>query len=381
MLFTNLSLKAKRILVTRVVCVSWLVAKSISWKLWLAYRLFPVVPPFDFLFVPQAVHLIFYIISLSCIAAVLIFPSKRILLLSVILIELLSCSLDQNRWQSWEYQYIFIMVAILINRRNEINALHSIAFIFISTYFFSGLSKINPGFSGYVQRELVSFGIFKVRDSYFYNLVIYHAGYLAGVIEMLLAAGLLFKRTLKAAAVLLICMHLGILILLGPLGVNYNIIIWPWNIGMIICIYLLFLNGDYFILSIISLKAGFNKVFILFFGLLPFLNFFGYWDYFLSSSLYSFKPPQMYICIHDTVRTHALSTFFIKNKHTFICDNSSTLLNVQSWSMQEMAVPAYPEIRVYKKIKDHLLSRYPNMQATFIIYKYAGGEIKRTELK
>lgn len=379
--FTNLSPKAKTILVTRIICLCWLVAKIISSKLWLADRIFPVIPPFDFLHVSQAVHLIFYVISLACIAAILIFPSKRILLFSVIVVELISCSLDQNRWQSWEYQYIFIILVLLINRKKERVALNSIAFIFISIYFFSGLSKMNVAFSQYLQHQLVSLGIFKVKSSYSYNLLLYHLGYLLGLIEMLLGIGLSFKRTMKVAAILLICMHLGILIFLGPFGINYNAIIWPWNVAIILCIYQLFINRNSVVLSLRALTTGFNKIFVLVFGLLPLLNFFGYWDYFLSSSLYSYKPPQMYICIHNTEYNKALSPFYSTKVNTFMCDSNSTLLSIWSWSMQEMNVPAYPEIRVYKKLKDQLLLRYPNMHATFIVFEYKYGETKRIELK
>lgn len=371
----------KKIIVTQLICFSWLLAKIISWKLWLASRFFPVVPPLNFLFAPPAVHVLFFILSLSCIAALLIFPTNKILQSCVIIIELLSCSLDQNRWQSWEFQYIFIVLALLINRRNERNALSTIAFIFISCYFFSGLGKMNAGFSGYLQRELVSLGIFKAKNSYSYNLLLYHIGYLLGLIEILLGIGLAFRQTNKAAAILLICMHLGILALLGPIGINYNVIIWPWNIAMILCIYVLFIRRETLIISFYFFRKGINTIFILFFGILPFLNFFGSWDYFLSSSLYTYKPPEMYICINDAGKNKVLLPFTNDKQNIFICDSNSVVLNVRTWSMKEMNVPAYPEIRVYKKIKEQILSRYPGMKATFIIYEYVDGRKIKTELK
>lgn len=380
MFFITYSLQ-KKIIVTRLICFSWLLAKIISYKVWLASRLFPVVPPFDFLFAPQAVHVLFFILSLSCIAALLILPTNKILQWAVIIIELLSCSLDQNRWQSWEYQYIFLVLALLINRRNDRNALNTIAFIFISVYFFSGLGKMNAEFSGYLQRELVFLGIFKAKSSYSYNLLLYHLGYLFGLIEMLLGIGLAFRQTNKAVAFLLICMHLGILALLGPFGINYNVIIWPWNTAMILCLCVLFISGKPATFSFYFLKTGFNKIFIIFFGFLPFLNFFGYWDYFLSSSLYTYKPPEMYICIQDAGKNKALIPFTDNKQNLFICDSNSTLLNVWKWTMKEMNVPAYPEIRVYRKIKQQLLSRYPGMKATFIIYEYVDGRKRKTELK
>src|ERR1019366_5120531 len=112
MSFSNLSVVSKKIIITRLICFFWLVAKAISWKVWLADRVFPIVPPFNFLFVPSFIHLVLFIFSLSALLALFIFPSKRFLLISVIIIEVFSCLLDQNRWQPWEYQYIFIIIAL-----------------------------------------------------------------------------------------------------------------------------------------------------------------------------------------------------------------------------------------------------------------------------
>ena len=125
----NLSIVSKKIIVTRIICFFWLIAKVMSWKVWLAERLFPIVPPFNFLFVPSVVHLVLFIFSLVTLLALFIFPSKKLLLISVIVIEILSCVLDQNRWQPWEYQYIFIILALVINFKDDKNAISSITFI------------------------------------------------------------------------------------------------------------------------------------------------------------------------------------------------------------------------------------------------------------
>src|SRR6266404_7860670 len=115
MSFFNLSFVSKKIIATRLLCFFWLIAKAISCKVWLADRLFPIVPPFKFLFVPSFVHLVLLIFSLSALLVLFIFPSKRFLQISVLIIEVLACLLDQNRWQPWEYQYIFIIIALVIN--------------------------------------------------------------------------------------------------------------------------------------------------------------------------------------------------------------------------------------------------------------------------
>ena len=366
---------------TRLICFFWIIAKIISWKVWLANRLFPVVPPFNFLFVPSFIHTVLFILSLVTLFVLLLFPLKKKIQISVIVIELLSCLLDQNRWQPWEYQYIFIILALIINYKNEKNTVSVIAFTLIALYFFSGISKFNLVFSKHLQNQISTELFFSKSNSYLYNLFIYHAGYLAAFIETVLGIGLFFNRTKKAAAIFLIIMHLLLLIILGSLGINYNAIIWPWNIVMIFLLYIIFISNSTTSINLQILNKGWNRLFIAFLGILPFFNFFGYWDFYLSSSLYSYRTPDMYICIHKQGSSKVLKNFFSLNKNKFLCDSNSTLINILSWSVKEIDVPPYPEVRIYKSIKEQLIKRYPDMNASFIVFTYVNGKKVITELK
>ena len=300
---------------------------------------------------------------------------------SVIIIEVLSCLLDQNRWQPWEYQYIFIIITLVINYKNDTDALAIIAFIFAAIYFYSGLGKMNAVFSQSIQHALTRSGIFHASNSYLYNFLVYHSGYASGITELSLSIGLFFQRTKKIAAIFLILMHILILVLFGPFGINYDIIIWPWNIAMILLLYILFISKQPASIQFKSIKKGWNKIIIILFGILPALNFFGYWDFFLSSSLFSTKPTDMYICINKPRSSKELQPFIVLNKNKTLCDSNSLIINVRTWSFQELMVPAYPELRVYKNIKSQLLKRYPDMEATFVIFLYTNGQKKRIELK
>ncbi|MGH2649100.1 MAG: MauE/DoxX family redox-associated membrane protein [Ginsengibacter sp.] len=381
MALSNLSIASKKIIVTRLICFFWIVAKIISWKVWLAGRLFPIVPPFNFLYVPSFVHVALFIFSFVALITLFIFPTNKLLLVSVAAIEILSCLLDQNRWQPWEYQYIFIIIALLINYKNDMNALSIMAFIFAAIYFYSGLSKINVDFSKSIPHALSRTGIVHRSNSYLYNSLIYHIGYASGIIELSLGIGLLFQRTRKIAAILLIVMHVLILVAFGPLGLNYDVIIWPWNIVMILILYVLFISTSPVSIQFRSIKKGWNKLIILSFGILPALNFFGYWDFYLSSSLFSYRPPDMYICISKSGSSKELQPFFNINKNRFLCDSNRLIINVRTWSFQELMVPPYPELRVYKNIKLQILKRYPDMDATFIVLIHTNGQTKRIELK
>lgn len=380
MTFPNMPVVLKKIIVTRLICFFWIVAKIISWKVWLADRLFPVVPPFNFLFVPSAIHLMLFIFSLLALFALLIFPTNRVLQVSVIIIEVLSCLLDQNRWQPWEYQYIFIILALVINYKNEKNGVSAIAFIFLSVYFFSGAGKMNPVFAISVRNKIILSGILHGGNSIAYEWLVYHIGYLLGIIEILSGVGLFFMRTKRVSAIFIIIMHLFILAIFGPFGINYDRIIWPWNVVMIVIAYVFFICNTPVSTSFQSITQGWNKLLIVFFGILPVFNFFGYWDFYLSSSLFSSKPPDMYVYIHKPGGSKVLQPFFADHKNKFPFNNDS-ILNIRAWSFREMQVPVYPELRIYKSIKEQLLKRYPGMNATFTVYSYSNGRKTRTELK
>ncbi|MDP4286051.1 MAG: hypothetical protein Q8891_16680 [Bacteroidota bacterium] len=377
---SNFSIADKTRNLTRLTCFFWLIAKIISYKVWLADRLFPLVPPFNFLEVPSAIHTILFSLSLLILVVLLLLPTNKILLVSIIVIEILSCALDQNRWQPWEYQYILLILILIINYKNKKNAVSVISLLLISVYFYSGVSKLNPIFSRFIRHEIVHANIFHESTSMASIWVTFHLGYLLTLIEILLSIGLLFRQSRKIAASFLIAMHLLILAAFGPFGLNYDKIIWPWNIVMMGFLYLLFIHNSPVTPFSQSIKQGWNKLILVLFGMLPALNFIGYWDFYLSSSLISGRTPEMYICINHEGSGKKLQPFFSKEKYQFRCDRNSYLLDITAWSFQEMQVPVYPELRIYQSIKKQLTERYPDMKATFLIYHYINGRKERIEL-
>ncbi|CAN5405150.1 hypothetical protein BH11BAC5_BH11BAC5_12710 [soil metagenome] len=102
-------------------------------------------------------------------------------------------------------------------------------------------------------------------------------------------------------------------------------------------------------------------------AVLPALNFIGFWDNYLSWNLYSSRIPRMVICIKDTTATTLLRSYYSGNHGSKIC-NGNALLNVQDWALREMAVPPYPEERVYKIMEIQWNKTYPLANADFVIY-------------
>jgi hypothetical protein len=362
-----------------ITCLFWLIAKIISWKVWTGYRLFPLVPMFGFLRdLPLIYHSILFLVSIFCLILLLIKPITKVTVV-LIIAELLSLIADQTRWQPWEYQYLFIVLLFWLNRKKSRLFYSSTIFVIAAIYFYSGIGKLNPGFLFSVWNEMIVHRFLKLDTITADNRIFYYAGYLIGLVEMLSAIGLIFKPLKKISAILLILMHCFNLLVLGPFGINYNIIIWPWNIAMIAYLYVLLVATPRTAFCWKHLTTGWNKIVLIFWGLLPIFYFFGWWDTYLSSMMYTGNVKHMIICVKDSneVTTKSLRPFY-GNDYKDVCNGDATI-NVTRWAIKELKVPVYPEKRVYLKIKESFIKTYPAAQ--FNVYLFTYYMNKREELK
>lgn len=361
-------------LIIQSTCITWFITKLICWRLWTAERLFPLAPPFDFLVIPPAGHLILFAISLLLMAAIAFSPLNKKLLVSLLIFELLSCLFDQSRWQPWQYQFVFIIFIAAINNNTNKRLLAAIAFVTVSTYIYSGIGKLNPGFL-YLFWNKMFFGRFlHISEQVITQSWLYYCGYIVAVTELLLGIGLIFTKTQKLCAWLLILMHVFIVLMVGPLpfSIRYNISVWPWNVLMMAHLYLLFIyNRDIKIYSA-EMWKGWNKLVLVCWGILPSLNHtLGWWDNFLSSRLFAGNQPQMVLCIKDSSELKQLRSF-ITTKDTYNLCNGSAYVNLQKWSMKELKSPAYIEERVFNKIKDNWIKSHEGTSTKAVMYYYIG---------
>jgi hypothetical protein len=161
--------------------------------------------------------------------------------------------------------------------------------------------------------------------------------------------GLMTKKY-RARAILGALGMLGfVLLTLGPLGHNWNNVVWPWNIAMALFVIILFWRTEDFSFgdALWMKNIPFQKFILVLFVIMPILSFFNLWDSYLSSALYSGNTNGAQIYISDSVRhklPNAVQPYVIRtgaNEH---------ILDYYHWSFGELNVPTYPETRVYKGI-------------------------------
>ncbi len=331
----------------------------LSLKLWGSDRFFPLAPVFEFLPpIPASFdYLLLGLMFLWLVAIALIWRSQK--LIWGFLILAFGFSLwDQNRWQPWFYQYLWMLGALSFypwqksDANNRKASLNICRLIVVSLYFWSGIQKMNVLFLQEVFPWMLE--PFSRHWPESLKQLVNLTGYAVPFIETAIGLGLLTRRFRPISLGLAIAMHLFILLCIGPLGHGVNSVIWPWNLAMIAFLLLLFVRTESITAkSIIGIKNSLpHKIGLVFFGIMPFFSFFDLWDSYLSAALYSGNIAQAHIFIEESVKKNLPSSLGAHLSKTE--SRAGYKLNLLDWSSEAVGVPPYPEARFYRRIAHSL---------------------------
>ena len=335
----------------------------LSWKLWFPVdREFPMMSAlswFDFSvgIVGDGFLLFTLLIALIFIAI----DKHRTFAISITLGCLVILVLeDITRFQPWVYTQGAILFLISFNNRKREKAILSgVMFIVASVYVWSGIQKFNLIFFRETFPWLLSaFGIdIRIDSKHAYDILNYLVAVIP-LIEVSIGLFLLFTRTRKIGIITGLLMHSFIILSLGPSGHNWNIIIWSWNLCL-----MLFLVLYYSSRMNINITEGIksfriNYIVLTLFGLMPTLNFIGYWDDYLSGVLYSGSNDRV-VFYMDTIDEPELT----KSRKTVTINNegcSTYKINFIGWSIYDLRVPFYPANRYYNSFGRILCKKTKN---------------------
>ncbi|HMO02628.1 MAG TPA: hypothetical protein PKD37_03570 [Oligoflexia bacterium] len=123
-------------------------------------------------------------------------------------------------------------------------------------------------------------------------------------IEIWIGVGLITQKYRTKAIWLAFAMCFFVLLTIGPLGHNWNSVVWPWNVMMAISVFVLFVDTEAILpRDILWVKNFFfHKIVLIMFGILPLFSFFNLWDSYLSWSLYSGAINDAALYINDRVK-------------------------------------------------------------------------------
>ncbi len=336
-----------RLLLVRVVVAAGMAAGLLlSPNLWQTARYYPTAPVWDALpDVPPDVARVVYYALLAVLALVVVLPRRRWPVLAFVALAVVWCLWDQTRWQPWVYQYLAFLVAVGIARRDD-DALNPCRLVLAATYFWSGLQKVNvsfvtdvyPWLIGPVQRLLPE-GLAAWLDG---------QGYVVAAGECGLGLALVVPRLRAVAVPLVVVMHAGLLYCLGPTGHDWNTVVWPWNTALPVLAVVLFARTRDVSAGRILWGSRVGRGALLLFGVLPALSFVGWWDCYLSASLYSGNTPRARVTLDEPAR-EALPPDL---RERFVYWDGE--LDLQGWAFEELNVPNYPARRVFRVLTRRL---------------------------
>ena len=372
---------------TIILCIALFSGMLISWKLWLTNHLFPLTPVLPFLEkTPNTISIALLIVIFALTIFTIINQRQKIIqaLFFLLVIEVL---IDQNRLQPWFYQYTLMFFLLMFygykkpNEKSATNILHVFRLVVCGIYFWSGMQKLNTDYF-----NDTAFWLMEPMGKYFGSAFAHKLGTAAGAIpyfEICLAFGLLIPKTRKYFLIPGILMHAYIILLMTPLGRNYNYVIIPWNGSMILFLLLLFNKSNRFNFSetFKSVKTIPQKIVFALFWIMPSLSFFDKWDSYLSSSLYCGNSDNAYLYLKEEQKKSLPDE--LQKMCQFDSTNQTDYLYINNWSMLEMNVPAYPEKRIFtnakKKIDSYLKASEQN-SLMLIEHKTILTERKKNEM-
>ncbi|MGZ3329130.1 MAG: hypothetical protein ACXU85_18410, partial [Xanthobacteraceae bacterium] len=213
------------------------------------------------------------------------------------------------------------------------------------TYIYSGLQKINLNFMENDFPWLVQpiTNLFPATA-----LFLHGVGMAAPFVQVAFGIGLLTRRFRRASLMSAVAMHLFILAMFGPMGLDWNNIVWPWTAAMAIFDVLLFSGAEFSWREIAwSGREPRHLAAIVLFAILPALSFFNRWDSYLSSALYSGNLTEAQIYLSDSGKASLPAAIAARAVHT---SPDTNVLNLQRWAIADLNVTPYPETRVYEAI-------------------------------
>jgi hypothetical protein len=334
------------------VILAFCIGLLMSSRLWIGPRSYPQAPVLGTLPAVEGIVAHSLFAALFVLAAIaLISPKPQKFIAAFLAIIAFLCFFDQTRWQPWVFQYGFLLATLALFSWNNDDAdgekrtLNIARLIIASTYIFSGLQKINLNF---VQHDFpwlvqpITNALPSTVD------LLPRFGMAAPFLQVAFGVGLLTKRYRRVSLLLAVSMHLFILAMFGPAGLNWNNIVWPWTGAMALFDILLFTGKtDFSFREIMWPNHRYHAAMFSLFTILPLLSFCNLWDSYLSAALYSGNLTEAEIYTTDAGKASlpaATSSYLVRTSP------DTNVLNVQRWAIEDLNVTPYPETRVYKKI-------------------------------
>ena len=376
---------------TRILSLYTLLLVACTWRLWFAVSDFPMVP---WLPLPDAVGP--WLTRLDQIAAALLVGAlagltivsfrdprspaggasgmRRFWLLALVALGWLVFT-NQHRLQPWAYHFLLSGWILLVYPRERAERL--LLVLLCSVYAFSAWNKID-------QRFLATTGDLMMRTaaSWFHAEArslppgsFARAACVLPLGETLLAVGLAYPGTRAAARVLAIVMHTGLLLVLGPWGLQQRWGVLVWNLS--------FATQAWYLAKATrapqaAVAASESRPAMQSFGrwmplavalFMPVLEPWNLWDHWPSWGLYSARAGRLELLLSAEAadRLPSSAKEFLDPRRV---DGVWRRLALDRWSLESLDAPLYPQPRFQWGVCQSVLNRLPRASGPAIVLEH-----------
>jgi hypothetical protein len=340
------------------VCASLLLWST--WKLWTPQELFPQVPLFSWAIPlgPWVDRLGLGLMLLAIVASLV--PQKKITAhwMAFSAGWLISVLVDQHRMQPWAYQ--FAVLGIIFSAMSPAEGIRWSRALSVSIYGYSALSKFDAQFLHTVGQDF--FGTLSrflgVELAFWSETQRTWGTAIFPLFELAVAIFLAVNKTRNLGCIGATVLHLSLLLILGPLGLNHSAGVLAWNLFFIGQIWILFYDakperqneqqpqvakGSQTNSAQIYIARGFASI-VLFF---PLVERFGYCDHWLAWALYAphSSRAEMFIDEEDQVKLTSPWKNYVSPAVTTFYGTTWRQIDLSKWSLDTLKVPIYPQAR------------------------------------
>ena len=358
--------------ISTLTAVTLLITLFVSNPFWLNNRIYPLVPVYPGLHVADWLGNLIFVGLLLSLMLLSFFPKQLYRTISLVLIAALIV-LDQSRIQPYIYMYFMTLLFLSLPPAYRNVQMDCLRLMCAFAYIWAGLQKMNIEF----YERIMPWFIYAIvpRETVLNNQFIHQCVSLLVLSTPVFEAaiGFLYLTEKKKKIPLLMSgvMLTFVLLALGPLGHQFNIIVWPWNVWLFIMSYNLFKDNPT-AASIFSLKThpvyGMKILCILMFGIVPGLVLLGKWDAYQSFQLYSGNINTATANI-DKTELDKLP----KSIRYYADDNNRLDFNRLSYGLYNMAT--YPEKRIFLSVWETWCHDYGLSNSTLTITKMSKDQV------
>ncbi len=305
---------------------------AVSWPLWVQGGTFPRVPFVSGWPVPS-VGISWAVFGILLVAVGLGVVSRAACGVSAVLLAGLVAG-DQNRFQPWVYQYVLASLAFATAPSGR--AAGPCRLVMIAMYGHSGLAKLDASFCQELGPQFLAVGLGRLGmdPRQWAPWGITAGSLLMPLVELAIAAGLAWGPTRRASLVGAVGLHVALMGVLGPWGLDHSLIVLVWNGALIVEVVTLF-GGRIGTLGVGRRVGGAASVVA---ALLPFGERWGACDPWPAFALYASHVGRVEV----GVPAGLLRTLPVVARPFVSGEGPWRTLDLTAWSRAERGVPIYP---------------------------------------